>query len=173
MQIFLSVTAFLKFIRLCEEAEMNQRKIDKMIPIALSLLSQMEVDKNSMKTGDYEIGKAYFGYMASFGPSVVQSGIAKTLAFYYKAKGESEGKRSLVTDFIMSVFLETYPDYKKNNAGNLLILYDKVTTEKNTLQRLALADKILEAAIACKLAMETYHAEEKENKNGGTPDGDE
>jgi hypothetical protein len=146
---------------------MNQERIDYMIPIALKTLYEMQVEEKGMKCGDYTIGKVYFGYVAAFGPSVVQSGIAKTLAFYAKDKGEGEGDRKYILEFIMKVFQDAYPVYSNHTVNNLLHLYTEEIKKDGftTLQRLALADKILEAAIACKLAMNTYHAQE--NKRQG------
>jgi CRISPR/Cas system CMR-associated protein Cmr5 small subunit len=142
---------------------MNQKKIDDMIPFALHLLSEMPIDKKGMKAGNYEISKVYFGYIAAFGPSVVQSGIAKTLAFYSREKGEGEGDRKLILEFIKKVFIMAYTGYNSYSAKDLLELYDDETKKPDflTLQKLDLADKILEAAIACKLVMNTYHAKEK------------
>ena len=148
---------------------MNQRKIDLMIPIALQTLLEMPIEKKGIKPADYNINKVYVGYMASFGPAVVQSGIAKTLAFYSKAKGESEGDRKLLLNFIMLVLIKTYPQYEKYSNNDLLYLYEQETGRPNitTNNRLALTDKILEAAIACKLAMNTYHSQEDNTSAGG------
>jgi hypothetical protein len=141
---------------------MNQKKIDEMIPTALKILRDESGKVSSMKAGKYEIDKVYFGYIAAFGPAVVQSGIAKTLAFYNKNSGESEGDRSVILDFIKQVFINNYSNYSSYSANNLLDIYD-IETQKpdfTTLKKLALSDKILEAAIACKLSMNTYHAKE-------------
>lgn len=169
MQTFQSVTGSLKFIRLCKEYKMNQRKIDEMIPTALQTLLKMPKEKNGIKPADYQISKVYVGYMASFGPAVIQSGIAKTLAFYSKAKGESEGDRKLLLSFIMLVLIKSYPQYEKYSSNDLLQLYEQETGRPNftTNSRLALTDKILEAAIACKLAMNTYHSKEENTNAGG------
>ena len=142
---------------------MNQRKIDNMIPFALDELYQMPIGKKEIKAGEYDINKVYFGYMAAFGPSVVQSGIAKTLAFYSKDKGEGEGDRKLILELIKQVYIKAYPAYSSYSSTDLLKLYDDKAKQPNfsTLQKLDLADKILEAAIACKLVMNTYHAKEK------------
>lgn len=142
---------------------MNQRKIDDMIPFANEQLATMPINEKGMKPGDYEINKVYFGYMAAFGPSVVQSGIAKTLAFYNKEKGEGEGDRKLILELIKQVFDKAYPNYSSYSSADLLTVYDGETkrTGFSTLQKLALTDKILESAIACKLVMNTYHAKEK------------
>jgi CRISPR/Cas system CMR-associated protein Cmr5 small subunit len=141
---------------------MNQKKIDDMIHIALKVLRDESGMVKAMKDGDYEIKKVFFGYMAAFGPAVVQSGIAKTLAFYSKTIGESEEDRNIILDFIKQVFVLAYNNYASYNGADLLTIYDKEIQRLNftTLNRLALADKILEATIACKLAMNTYHAKE-------------
>ena len=141
---------------------MNQKKIDEMIHLALKVLREGNGKVKEMKAGEYEIHKIYFGYIAAFGPAVVQSGITKTLAFYSKTSGESEGDRSVILDFIKQVFIKAYSNYAAYSSKDLLYVYDAETQKPNftTLNKLALADKILEAAIACKLSLNTYHAKE-------------
>lgn len=141
---------------------MNQRKIDEMIPLALDILAHADESIKKMKAGDYAIKKVYFGYLSAFGPSVVQSGIAKTLAFYRKKSASGEGDRSLILYFIKQVFQKAYPAYAADNSSTLLDIYKEEISKENfkTLQRLALADKIIEASIACKLVMNTYKAED-------------
>ncbi len=146
-----------------DEEKMNQKKIDEMIPIALKIIRDGSGMVKKMKESEYEVHKVYFGYIASFGPSVVQSGIAKTLAFFSKDSGEAkEGDKKIILDLIKQVFITAYSAYAMYNAKGLLEIYDLETqkTGFTTINKLALTDKIIEAAIASKLAMNTYHAKE-------------
>lgn len=135
---------------------MNQRKIDEMIPLALDILAHADKNIEKMKAGDFALKKVYFGYLSSFGPSVVQSGMSKTLAFYAKESGD----RGLILELVKQVFLRANPVY--NSTEDLFKIYTSEIGKENskTLEKLALADKILEAAIACKLVMNTYKTEE-------------
>jgi hypothetical protein len=132
---------------------MNQRKIDDMIPTALGLLATPPVELKNIKQGEYAIDSEYFGYIASFGPSVIQAGIAKTLAFYIK---ETDSDRKSIIDFIKLVLIKSYNFTISYQTKDLLAIYNAETSGKTTLQKLAFTEKILESAIACKLAMNTY-----------------
>ena len=140
---------------------MNQKKIDNMIPIALKHLISPHDDFKKIKTHDGKIKSKYAGYIASFGPSVIQAGIAKTLAFYMKGENAD---RPVIADFVKHVLLEgndILADRNKNKK--LLNIYLDETNGKTTLQKLNFRDKILEAATACKLAMFTYEMVEEES----------
>jgi CRISPR/Cas system CMR-associated protein Cmr5 small subunit len=139
---------------------MNQRKIDEMIPIALRNLNSTQDDFKNIKTPEGKIKSKYAGYIASFGPSVIHAGIAKTLAFYAK---EGDADRETIANYIKHVLLEGNLNIAESNKGKkLLNLYLDETNGKPTLQKLNIRDKILEAATACKLAMYTYETMEDE-----------
>lgn len=139
---------------------MNQKKIDDMIPIALRLLASPHADFANIKTPEGKIKSKYAGYIASFGPSVIQAGIAKTLAFCMKGE---EADRTVIADFVKHVLIEGYHLDDSNKSKRLLYIYLDETNNKPTLQKLNYRDKILESATACKLAMFTYETDEAES----------
>lgn len=138
---------------------MNLKKVDELIPVALQLLKNPKDDFKNIKTSENKIPSKYAGYIASFGPSVIQAGIAKTLAFY--KKGET-ADRPVITNFIKHVLIDGNPNLKLDKNKELLTLYLENTNDKPTLKKLNFRDRILEAALACKLAMFTYETKEEE-----------
>ncbi|MEG8947976.1 type III-B CRISPR module-associated protein Cmr5 [Rosettibacter firmus] len=138
---------------------MNLKKVDELIPVAIQLLEDPEDDFKNIKTTENKISSKYVGYIASFGPSVIQAGMAKTLAFYKKS---GTADRSVITNFIKHVLIKGNSDLKLDKNKDLLTLYLENTNNQPTLKRLNFRDKILEAALACKLAMFTYETKEEE-----------
>jgi CRISPR-associated protein Cmr5 len=110
---------------------MNNKKIEKLIPDAIKLLQNFPKEK------------VYQGYLASFGPTVITSGIVQAVTFYTA-------------------------DEKKNKVIKLMfdLIKNDLNTDKNTLlevlkegenyKNYAIKNKILEASIACKLAIRTF-----------------
>jgi hypothetical protein len=132
---------------------MNQRKIEEMIPTALGILASPPEEIRSIIQSEHAIDSEYFGYLASFGPSVIQAGIAKTLAFYMK---DTDSDRKCIIDLIKIVLIKSYNFSAGYQTKDLLSIYNTETCGKTTLQKLAFTEKILESTIACKLAFNTY-----------------
>jgi len=112
---------------------MNKKNIDSLIPKAIEKLAQLQ-DKNG------KIDKVYQGYMASFGPTVISSGIVKTVAIYID-KNDSNAKRVNITKIMFDLIQQDPYQFIKDEKNN---------TNYN------LKNKILEANIACKLAIRTF-----------------
>jgi CRISPR-associated protein Cmr5 len=119
---------------------MNKKNIDRLIPKAIQALTKLE------KNGS--IDKVYQGYLAAFGPTVIMSGLKKSVAIYAD-KSDSNQKRREVTRIMFSLIGEDVDTY--------------IATEGNE-RDYALKHKILEANIACKLAIRTFDL--KENGKG-------
>jgi CRISPR/Cas system CMR-associated protein Cmr5 small subunit len=141
---------------------MNQKRIDELIPVALRLLEnpldnfkQMMVDKNKIKS-------SYASAIDAFGPSVIQAGLVKTLAFYMK---ESEGtNRRAILELIKEVMKKNYPAITNYCDKNLLEIYIEETKNKSTMVQLQFRDKVLEAVTACKLAKLCFEKVDTESK---------
>ena len=105
---------------------MNKKKIDSFIPKAIEY-----IQNNLAKNG--AVKKIYQGYLASFGPTVISSGLTQTLAFYSA-------------------------DSEKNKVIKMMfdILDIKLDLQNKNYNDYALKNKILEANIACKLAIRTF-----------------
>ncbi|MEM5777457.1 MAG: type III-B CRISPR module-associated protein Cmr5 [Candidatus Aenigmatarchaeota archaeon] len=142
---------------------MNQKRIDLMIPEALRLLENPLDSFKVMKKDKYKIHSNYVSAIDAFGPSVIQAGILKTLAFYMK---NSEGAdKSAILSLIKEVMKTVYPLKDEWKHKNLLEIYIEETKGKTTIEKLRLKDIILEAATACKLAKLSFEKyESKENE---------
>jgi CRISPR/Cas system CMR-associated protein Cmr5 small subunit len=144
---------------------MNQKRIDKMIPVALNLLANPAQGFTNIKTKENKIESKYSGYIASFGPAVIQAGITKTLAFY-SDKISSDSDRKTIAHYIKAVLIEGKMLGGVYGSKELLEIYLSEIKDKTTLQRLSTKSKFLEASIACKLAMQTYEKDKGGKDNG-------
>lgn len=93
------------------------------------------------------IHKAYKGYVASFGASVVISGLLPTLAFYLRSEAQTDGDRSHVVAAIAKML-----GFTSSSA-----LFDEAMMHRSNQDE---AGRILRnislATTALKLAMRTY-----------------
>jgi CRISPR-associated protein Cmr5 len=119
---------------------MNKKKIDVLIPKAIEKLAKFS--KNGV------IEKKYQGYLASFGPTVVSSGLLQTVMFYSADKDKNE--------MIKLMYSLLQDDLKSNHQSMKDIL-----VENENYKDYALKNKILEANIACKLAIRTFELKEE------------
>ena len=105
---------------------MNKKNIDSLIPKAMKY-----IQNNLAKNG--AVKKVYQGYLASFGPTVISSGLTQTLAFYSA-------------------------DSEKNQVIKMMfdILDMELDLQNTNYKDYAIKNKILEANIACKLAIRTF-----------------
>jgi CRISPR-associated protein Cmr5 len=109
---------------------MNKKNIDRLIPKAISYIQE-----NLVKDGG--VKKVYQGYLASFGATVINSGLTQTLAFY-----SADSEKNIVIKMMFDI-LNKKLDLKDANYNDY-----------------ALKNKILEANIACKLAIRTFELKE-------------
>ena len=112
---------------------MNKKNIDNLIPKAIKKLS-------SLQKKDGSIEKVYQGYLASFGPTVIASGLIKTVTIYAD-KSDSNKKRRKITQLMFDLIDENLDEFIKNEKSNT---------------NYALKNKILEVNIACKLSIRTF-----------------
>jgi len=143
---------------------MNQKRIDEMIPVALQLLENPLESFKKMKSDKYKIISGYASAIDAFGPSVIQAGILKTLAFYMKESGGTDKKdktdKRVILELIKEVMKKVYPLRPELEQKNLLEIYIEETREKSTIDKLRLKDIILEAATACKLAKLSFEKDD-------------
>ncbi|ETR70792.1 MAG: CRISPR-associated Cmr5 family protein [Candidatus Magnetoglobus multicellularis str. Araruama] len=69
---------------------MNRQKIDEMIIKAMEIIASNEVEILEQN----KVPSQYIGYIASFGPSVVQTGLIQTVAFYSKNDEQNPRKNN-------------------------------------------------------------------------------
>jgi hypothetical protein len=133
---------------------MNQKNIEKMIPVAVDILEQDELKLLKNDKAKNGIESKYFGYLASFGPSVNQAGIVKTAAVY--SKGDAGNDKEKIADLIKKVLINAgFYNGAEYGSLNLYKLYIKITNN-NTANVRSTRQRILECATACKLSMNMF-----------------
>ena len=115
---------------------MNKKNIDKLIPKAIELIAKLP-----KKDGGIE--KVYQGYLASFGPTVIASGLLQTVMFY--SANENKNK-------VIKIMYDLIKDDIKTDKSSLQDMLNENSNYKNY----AIKNKILEANIACKLSIRTF-----------------
>lgn len=115
---------------------MNKKKIDNLIPKAINLLESKLVK-------DGVIDKVYQGYLASFGPTVISSGLLQTVMFY---SGDDKKKK------VIEIMWELIKSDLNSHASNM----EDFLNENYNHKSYAVKNKILEANIACKLSIRTF-----------------
>lgn len=132
---------------------MNRKRIEQMIPIAMDLLKENSL---SILNDDGKLPSNYASYVSSYGPTINQSGLLQTVAFNEKEKREK------INSLLALVLAKA--GYLENTSPKKLIDFVKEASiyyvQKMKLQRL-----ILEAIVACKLAMMTFPKIKVEEKN--------
>jgi len=129
---------------------MNQERINRMIPVAIQKIKEAKLDDNKdllvKENGEELLPSNYSSYMDSFGISVRMSGLLQTVAFY-----EKDEKRKLINKLLLEVLHEN----DKSLVGeNLLdIVCEKI---KDPAEYRKFEERVIEATIACKLAMKTF-----------------
>jgi hypothetical protein len=107
---------------------MNNKNIEQLIPKAIEKLSS------------FNKKKVHQSYLASFGPSVIFSGIVRTVTIYGD-KSDSNKDRRAILKIMFSLINEDIDSFIANEKSN---------------SNYSLKNKILEASVACKLAIRTF-----------------
>ena len=119
---------------------MNKRKIDNLIPTAITLLE-------SRLYKDGAIDKVYQGYLASFGATVIISGLLQTVMFY---SGDEKKNR------VIEIMWELIKGEFTTSASSM----ESFLTENENYKSYRVKKRILEANIACKLSIRTFTLKE-------------
>jgi len=125
---------------------MSKRAIEDYIPQVLKVLDAHY--PNGV------ISSAYSGYIASFGASIVQSGLKPTLAFFENENNEEKTKESRV---VLNRHILKVLD--KSHVDDSLLRY--VITYKGNQE--LLKQNIIDISIALKLAIRTFKLEKGED----------
>jgi len=130
------------------------RDVEKYIPAAMRVLEE------SFPNG--KIPKVYNGYIASLGASIFQSGLKASLALFEDKQANTKGDRSCLLKIIYDILVDNpnISSREKNCSGESLLRYVLAHQQEEEL----LKEKILDIAVAVKLAMRTFELEEKEQK---------
>ena len=152
---------------------MNKKVIQNLIPKAMQAIEYVEVQlkkKESSKPEPTKIvdpqthkfEKVHEGYINALGPTIIQSGLLPTLIFYNKEKRTlwlralyymAVGGKENMTNDSPTAIIELVIDKK---GGSIKDLGGKAKEWER---------KILEYAVALKLALRTFVAEEPETSN--------
>ncbi|MBP2202240.1 CRISPR-associated protein Cmr5 [Methanococcus voltae] len=131
---------------------MSKKQVESYIPIALKVIKECDkVDDKRLGVGIEDnnkntikvIKKEVNGYLASYGPAIIQSGLIPAVVFY-----EGKDEKKIVNDLILKVIGEKGKDYTR-----LLEYACKNEAEAK--------ENIMDAIIALKLALRTFKIEEK------------
>lgn len=99
------------------------------------------------------IPKTYKGYVASLGPSIIQSGLLPAVSFYESSTGSDVGKKHI----IQVLFKILFPVEKEDSFFDFLC--QQISGDKMAEQRIK--QELFNAITALKMVMNTYQFEEK------------
>jgi len=130
-----------------------QYRVDKFLPHAFEAIKQVKIKVKDKWFGlverDETIPKAYKGYIAQLGASIIQAGVKAALTFYEAEEKGSEQDRRLVTAAIKYILTEGKKSDHKLSEW-------LVENDPNFEQIQQKAEAIMDAATALKLALRTY-----------------
>ncbi len=120
-------------------------RIDKLLKKAdAALLTHRLVDDNNI------LDDVFDGYLASFGATVIISGLIQTLAVY-----EADKNRKMVLNAIATVSTIEHNNVSATTGAQLLELC--LNNHTNNLQLNTWREKILDASLALKMMIRTYN----------------
>ena len=126
-------------------------KLDDLVLFAMQELKENELFKDSLNA----VPKEYKGYVSSFGPSVIQSGLLPTIMFYENSKSAVKGGKKEILN-ILSGILKKTGKYKKTPNSLKELTMDKI---KNKAEYADLINDVLDAYTALKLSMRAFKFE--------------
>ena len=130
---------------------MNKRKVDDLIPQAYEVLKTagiVEKDENGEFTG--KIDSAWRGQISSFGASTAQGSLLAAVSFF---SAKSEKTKVEDRSKLMNAIFLLLPEEDKD--GNTR-LFDYVVNMKKLKKEHEAKQKIINAAVSLKLAMNLY-----------------
>lgn len=110
-----------------------------------------EVIQGSALIRNGSINKSYNGQIAAFSVSVAMSGLKPALALYMSGSSSSDVDKSAIVELLAQMYNKEYGSNKDKNS-----LYNMVISEFNPDQINGYREKIVEYAIALKLAVRTF-----------------
>ncbi|KGN97752.1 CRISPR-associated protein [Porphyromonas gingivicanis] len=152
---------------------MNKKVIQNLIPKAMQAIEYVEVQLKKKESSKPELTKivdpqthkfekVHEGYINALGPTIIQSGLLPTLIFYNKEK------RTLWLRALYYMAVDGEEKMTNNSPAAIIeLVIDKKGGSIEELEGKAKEweRKILEYAVALKLALRTFVAEEPETSN--------
>ncbi|MBP3199220.1 MAG: hypothetical protein J6N21_19790 [Butyrivibrio sp.] len=122
---------------------MNKKTVDSLIPRAVDVLKEVNIaDKNG------NINKTFRGQISTFGAAIINGSLISAVAFFSDdGKGTVERSNLLKAVKLLIVDAESYSD-----------LFDYVRAQGKNHEK-AVKQRILNASVALKLAMNLYNLE--------------
>ena len=120
---------------------MNKAIVNQEIGVAYEVLQECGIAKNG------KIVKSFRGQISTFGAAVTM-GSLKTAIVFFSADKKAKVERSKLIEAIFAIIKQN-----ENVDGNIKTLYDYVSKKNNEDE---CKEKIINAAIAIKLAMNLY-----------------
>lgn len=131
------------------------KRTEQYLPFAFEAIKNVQWPdggKTVKLTEGSNISAVYKGYISSFGANIIQTGI-KTAVYFYEAKESgSSGNKKLITACIHYILQRAEGNSNPETAGNLS---SRFANENVNLEQLA--QKVMDAATALKLAIRTYN----------------
>ena len=128
---------------------MNKKRVDEYIPRAYRALSDVGIADKGM------INASYKGQIASFGAMIAMGSVLSAVALF-SARGKTVADRTKLMKAIYAVIHGATEEIEDT------ALFDYVQQEKNRGKIRFAKEKITDAAIALKLAMNLYKLTEKD-----------
>ena len=130
------------------------KQIDRYIPPAMQLVTR----KLASVSNKGHVPAVYKGYISSMGASIVLSGLVPTLAFYNadtRDSGSEQPRRPLL-DILHELLRDRYVLKNQDSLFDYALALEdqKKKTELRRLKR-----DVINASIALKLALRTFHLE--------------
>lgn len=135
---------------------MSKQRIDEYLPFAYEALSECGVAANN------EINKTFRGQISTFGAAITMGSLLASVAFFSEQGGSTTERQKLMKSIHYVISRSENEDVSRCSSNSLFMLV-KNTREEHID---SLKEKILDAAIALKLAMNLYSLK-KDGKNGG------
>ncbi|MGD1008115.1 MAG: hypothetical protein ABR980_12900 [Ignavibacteriaceae bacterium] len=140
---------------------MNKKNVDKLIPYAIAILDTNDKIINR-QTG--KIKGSCGSHMKAFGPAIRQASILKTITFYYKEQNDEDKGREYIAEYVKDVMVAGKMVNEKYKTKDLLTVYIEEAGAKTILEKRLFNQRILEAIVACKLALITYKDEKDKSQ---------
>ncbi len=135
---------------------MNKKRIEQLIPIAMELIKEKEYQ---ILNQDKKLPSNYAGYVKSYGPTIKLSGLCQAVAFNEKGseevarKDKEKVERWKINKLLLGMLKKIgYP--LASDSQRLIEVVEKVS--KGPVEKRKFQNLLLEAIIACKLAMLTF-----------------
>lgn len=130
------------------------RTINRLLEYADKALSASNIIENNL------IKEVFKGYIASFGPAIIQNGLSAALAINMRTEGDAKDKIKIVEAIVY--ILKNGFDNKYNNINNADDLLDlSCKSETNIRTNRLLKEDVINASVALKHMMRTYKFETK------------